>query len=203
VHETLPCRAAEPPPSLLPCRRQNPSNMANSAPPTRKAVHQALASFVKLALGAPSVKGNKEVELFDRSLPVALGKFCTASKEHASGGTASTRFVVDEIAQQGLYSALAGVGDLLLASPKRLFIPRSTVEVLPAIVKEGTLWMIKEKDGGKGWEAGLHLYSMCIEACLGASVCALARTAACTRCLPMHDAQTSRYLPIQDARPSP
>jgi hypothetical protein len=76
------CRscAADPHPSIHPsippcCSRAVPTTMATPALPTRDAVRQAIASFVKLARGAPSAKGN-EAELFGSQLPVAFSSVC-------------------------------------------------------------------------------------------------------------------------------
>jgi hypothetical protein len=85
--------------------------MAVPSLPTRDAVRQAIASFVKLARDAPSVKGNKaEAELFGSQLPVAFAKACTTAQAHASSGHAATRFVVDEVTRQEFYRALVCMG---------------------------------------------------------------------------------------------
>ncbi|KAG1659931.1 hypothetical protein FOA52_015369 [Chlamydomonas sp. UWO 241] len=105
-----------------------PSNMATPSLPNRDAAREAIASFVKLARSAPSAKGSKAAELFDRSLPIALAKVGTTTRVHASSSNAAARAAVKNLSKEGFYSALARVVDLLRAAPeRRLAMPVSTV----------------------------------------------------------------------------
>ncbi|KAG1659435.1 hypothetical protein FOA52_001106 [Chlamydomonas sp. UWO 241] len=93
---------------------------------------------------------------------IRKARVCSAAQAHARGD-AATRFVVDEIAQQRLYSALAGVVDLLRVAPEeRLSVPHSTLRQLPDPLNQETLLVAQHMADGKGWMPGLTLFSLCI-----------------------------------------
>jgi hypothetical protein len=144
--------------------------MAAPSLPSQDAVRQAIASFVKLARDAPTAKEDEEAELFSTQLPIALAKASLAAQAHARTSRdrdAATRFVVEEVAKQDFYTALAGVVDLLAASPaSRLAVPMSTMRVLPAPLDQDMPQLVDES--GDSCMPALLLYSGCLKGILGA-----------------------------------
>jgi hypothetical protein len=144
--------------------------MAVPSLPTRDHVREAITSFVKLARDAPSAKGDEEAELFGFQLPLSLANASMTAQAHAHGSRdreSATRFVVEEVARQGFYAALAGVVDLLTASPDtRLAMPASKMRALPDPLNQEMPRLVDESDDG--CVPALPLYSGCLKGILGA-----------------------------------
>ncbi|KAG1664044.1 hypothetical protein FOA52_010464 [Chlamydomonas sp. UWO 241] len=138
--------------------------MAASAP-TRDTtcadtVRHNIREFLKLAHAAPSVEGEGEAEaLFIKVIPIALAKAAMSVEAYASGDAAN-RFVVRELTQSGLFTALGSVVDRLNDPPeKRLSLTRSTLRALPGTLANYVLQSVQEATGNEGWISGLFLYA--------------------------------------------
>ncbi|KAG1659928.1 hypothetical protein FOA52_015366 [Chlamydomonas sp. UWO 241] len=133
-----------------------------AAPSLPSRVNKAISAFVKLARDVPTAKADEEAELFNTQLPLALGKASAAAQAHVQASRdrdAATRFVVEEVAKQDFYTAMAGVVDLLSASPAtRLAVPLSTMRALPTPLNQG--WTEERDDSLTG---ALLLYSGCLK----------------------------------------